>query len=606
MTSLMLDVARGGSVEDPRPFHQTSLLLHLANTALVFWLLYLLLGRMWLSLGLAIAFGVHPISVEVVGWVAERKTPLATFWSLGSLVAYVRSTRDGAWKGWRAVSVASFALALLAKPTSVPLPALLFVLDWWPLRRLSGKVLWEKVPYVVLGLAAAVITVVSQARSAAVLTPGESSITRTVLTVPHNLVFYLREWLWPAGLTPHHPYPPSFGWGDPGVQIGLVGTALLVAGLVVSLPRTRAVTAGWLVFFFAILPTLGILGFTPVIVHDKYLYLPSVGFCLVAVWALGEGVRRLDRHRRVASVAVVILLIGWIGRLSMETRAYIPRWQDAESLHRHMVEMRPDAVMALDDLAGLYLREGKTAEAVSVLERAVVIDPDFPPVLNNLGVARFQQGRAEEATQLFQRAVAGYPGLHSARNNLGRALARQGRLEEAIEQFRAVLEDNPHHVAAMENLARAQRDLGRTDEAESSYRELLALAPWSLEARLEFAEMLEREGRSAAAESLLVEGRALHSGEAEIPHRLALLCARSRRLPEAIELFRTALALDSNRPVTHNNLGIAWIMTGEPDSARAHFEAALRLDPDYAEARRNLERLEPPAPVGSESESTSP
>lgn len=616
MTSLMIDAAAGGSVEHLEPFRRTSLFLHLANTVLLALFLRALFARPWVAAGLALLFGVHPISVEVIGWVGERKTVLATFFSLLCLIFYVWSVRDGAERRrrlWRALSVGGFGLALLAKPTSVPMPVLLLLLDWWPLRRFSRGVLMEKAPYIALGGLAAVITVASQASSAAVLLPGEVSWSRTLLTIPYAIVFYLREWVWPVGLTPHHPYPRPFDLSDPGVWAGLVGTAVIVAGVIWSLRATRAIFAGWMFFFAAIFPTLGVLGFTHVVVHDKYLYLPSVGFSLIAAWgcawilarrssvAVSPGMsgwssrkvgRWMGRLRRAAPLLLGVLLVLLVVRMAVATRAYLPKWKDTETLYRHVLSLRPDAVAALDDLAGAYLREGRIEDALPLLERALALEPEFPNALNNAGVAAFRQGRVQDAKAYFERAVARHPGLHEARNNLGRAFAREGRFDDAVAQFEAVLADNPLQVEASANLARARRDLGEVAAAIEIYRKLLVLAPRHTEARLELAQVLSASGDVEGGIEVIREGMRIDPKEPVLPERLALLLVAEGRLVEGVAEFRAALALDGSRPVTHNNLGIAHARAGRPDSARACFAEAVRLDSTYVEARRNLERIE--------------
>ncbi|HSW45800.1 MAG TPA: hypothetical protein VLM89_09535, partial [Phycisphaerae bacterium] len=275
MISLMADVAAGGRPDNLRPFHRTSLILHAINTGLVVWLLFMLFRHLWVAAAVGLLFGLHPLTVEPIPWIGERKTLLAAFFSLISLILYVRHSRSSGYR-WYCGCLVAYILALMSKPTSTPLPLVFLLMDFWPLGRLSWRSVIEKLPLLAVGAVFAVITVVSQGRTAHITMPTEYSPARIPLLLCHNIVFYPLKMIWPVHLTSHYPLPEPMSPADPMILAGLIGTCVLIPALLLSLRRTRACATGWLIFFLMLLPTTGIIGFTTVIASDKYAYLPAI------------------------------------------------------------------------------------------------------------------------------------------------------------------------------------------------------------------------------------------------------------------------------------------------------------------------------------------
>jgi hypothetical protein len=321
MISLMLDYALGGRADSLRPFHRTSLLLHVMNTVLVMVLLYQLIGAVWAAAGAALIFGVHPLAIESVAWIAERKTLLAAFFGLASLVSYVRYARTRSRLSY-GVSLAAFVLGLMSKPSVTPLPLLMLLLDFWPLKRLGGGVpdvtsgqpmnsragrpcrsLMEKVPFFVVAGVAAVVTYVSQHRTyGTTLIYGQSPFG-VLLLIGHNVSFYLAKLAWPGELSWFYPYPKPFMLSNPVVLRGVIGTVFLLVMLIVSLRWTRALLTGFLFFVVALLPTMSGVAFMGLVAADRFVYLPMVGILLVLAWAtsltsgpgLASGVLKADQ-----------------------------------------------------------------------------------------------------------------------------------------------------------------------------------------------------------------------------------------------------------------------------------------------------------------------
>ncbi len=530
MTSLMLDVALGGRPDYLRPFHRTSLLLHILNTSLVIVLLYVLFGNAPVAALVGLLFGVHPMTVEVVVWVSERKTLVATFFALWCLITYVWYTRGG-W-GWYPAVVVALVLALLAKPTTTPLPVLLVLLDAWPLRRLQRvrwKALWEKIPlFVIVGISA-IITIVSQKATAGLRMPTEHDLPLQVpLTIAHNIVFYPMKLVWPALLTPHTAFPQPFDLSHPMLQAGVIGTALLLVALAVSLRWTRMFAVGWLFFFIAIFPTMGVFGFTNIIASDKYVYLPVVGFLMVlaalSVQVWGWSATKLGRLRRGG---LVVLLLGLAVAGAVRTRGQLHLWQDTETLYRHMIAHAPRAGQLYDGLGVELYAKGERAEARALYERAVELNPANYAALNNLGMALADLGRYDAAKDYFARAIqaarergAEFPeGLA----NLGRTLVQLNRADEALPYYQKALAVKPHMPDVHHSLGVYWAMQGDLDKAADAFRTASRLDPTLVPPRIGLARLLAVRGRAAEARMLLEELRQRVPGDPRVAAELQRL-----------------------------------------------------------------------------------
>ncbi len=493
MISLMVDSALGGRPNDLRAYHRTSLILHVGNTLLVIVLLYLLFGKLGIAALVGLLFGLHPQTVEPIAWVSDRKTLLAAFFALGALILYVSHARRTGWVRY-GLALVLFALALLSKPTVTPLPLLLLLLDFWPLRRLSWKSLLEKVPYFVIAGGSAVITYVSQARTAVVITPESRGWQEIVLTICHNIVFYPWKLIWPVHLTPRYPLPAPFEWSQPALLAGLIGTALLLIVLGAALRWTRAPLTSWLFFLVAILPTLGIIGFTNVIASDKYVYFPVLGLLMLLAYGLGCLWDALPRQTFARVVVVVVLLGLGVGE-AVATHRYLARWQDTERLYRYMLTRAPDVPDLHDQLGFALQQQGRTAEAIAALETALRLDPNYYHSYNNLGTVLATAGRLEEAVAAFREGVRRVPKFAMAHSNLGRALELLKRPDEARASYEAALAADPDCIDAHKGLGILLARQNKLDEAAEHLRAAIRIHPKYVDAYIGLAITLDMQGK---------------------------------------------------------------------------------------------------------------
>jgi len=589
MISLMLDYAMGGRIDNLTPFHVTSLSLHVINTLLVIVLLYMLFGKVWPAAMVGLLFGVHPLTVEPIPWVGERKTLLAAFFTLWSLIIYVRFTRKRNWRLYAGCLV-MYVLALMSKPTATPLPALLLLLDFWPLRRLSKRSVIEKLPLFVVGGISAIITYISQSRSmAGVALPAKFGLEPVILVFCHNIIFYLYKFIWPVNLSAHYAFPEPLALSDPMLLAGVIGTCILIPLLVISLRWTRAALTGWLFFFVAILPTMQIISFTNVIACDKFAYLPSVGLLMVLTAFLGW-LCRADKPVVRHVIAVIIILI-LAGAETVVTRRYLVHWRDTLSFHEHMLTIAPNAAPLHNNLANALHSQGRFEEAISHYYQALHIGSKPARPLNNLGKAFWMEGKLDEAVSYFRQALKIEPNDATVNYNLGGVLSEQGKLDEAIVHYKQALRTKPDFVEAHRSLGQALLAQGKSDEAADHFRQVLRTTPDDTKVRYNLGVVLSGQGRLDEAVSHFHRVLRTDPNHVGAHNNLAITLRAQGKLDEAVEHFRQALQIEPHHPDLHSNLALALASQDKLEEAISHYQQALQLKPDSVIAHSNLGKV---------------
>jgi len=509
--SHMLDVSLFGL--DPGWHHFTNLWLHALSTLLWFAVLQRLTGARWRSALVAFLFGLHPLHVESVAWIAERKDVLSgLFWPL-TLWAYAAYTaRPGVWR--YATTLALFCLGLMAKPILVTLPLVLLLLDRWPLRR--GTKLLEKLPFFAASAAVSLVTflVHREVGAAATLTliPLATRLENSLISYGA----YILQMLWPADLAVFYPYPQG-SLAIPAALAGVLLAAITVLAIR-AFPRRPYLTIGWLWYLITLLPVIGIVQVGAQARADRYTYIPMIGLAIALVWGVADALER--RPRILAAVAVAACLVCLV-----LTWQQVQTWRDSVALYRHAIAVTDENYVAHYNLAAVLETRGDLADAAAELRETVRIRPRFAPahselgqVLGKLGLpgealpeleqAKSLQpdltdidlrlgavlgtlGRADQAAAAFAEAVRLQPGNADAHYNYGISLAQQGKLEDAAREFRATVQLRPADVEARFNLGIAAAGLGRTDEAIAQFQEALRLKPQFPEARQELERLIQ-------------------------------------------------------------------------------------------------------------------
>jgi tetratricopeptide (TPR) repeat protein len=533
------------------PQHLTSVLFHALAVLCLFAFLRRASGERWPSALVALLFALHPLHVESVAWVAERKDVLCAFFWFLALWAYARyAERPGA--GRYLLVLFPFCLGLMAKPMIVTLPFVLLLLDVWPLRRRPG--LWEKVPFLALSAGGALATYVVQQRSGAVGALAAYPFGLRVENALVSYVVYIGKMFWPSRLAVFYPYPRDIpAWQTALAAVALAGISILVLRCFRIYPY---LAVGWLWYLATLAPVIGLVQAGEQARADRYMYVPMAGLAIMLAWGAADLLRHVPRGRVAAGVLAGAACLA----CAVVAEAQVQHWRDSESLFRHALAVTEGNYVAHENL-GIALAQmpGRLPEAIGHYRAALRIRPNYADAHSNLGCALAQMpGRLADAIQEFTTALAEKPDFAEAHFNLANALAQvPGRQPEAIGQYQAALRIRPDYLSAHLNLGTALlRTPGRLRDAITEYQAAVRLDPHSAEAH-----------------------NNLGSALAQIPARLA----------NAITEYRAALQEVPNFAKAHNNLGSALAqIPGHTQEAIGEYQAAVRADPAYAEAHYNL------------------
>ena len=440
----------------PGGHHATNLLLHVTNAVLLFLVLRSLTGAFWRSWLVAALFAVHPLHVETVAWVSERKGMLSTtFWllTMGSYTAWIRQPTAPR----KAATLMLLALGLMSKSMLVTLPCVFLLLDYWPLGRLRSAddlpgLLREKWPYFALVLLSCGATVLAQR----VAMPADLSLLERLSVALMAPVTYLQQLVWPSGLAAMYPNPYVSGaGGEPFGAAELLGAAtVLAAASFVALirPGRPWSRVGWLWYLGTLVPVLGIVQVGSQAHADRYTYVPLIGIYLIIAWGAGEIAERGPALKRsVAACAGLVLVL-----LGGATAVQASHWRDGISLLERALVAAPDHGIIHQELGRELLVQGRSQEALVHLERAVEISPRKVKALIFLAEAKRQAGLPAEAIALYEQALTIQPGNAYAHNNLAANLENVGRRDEAIAHYRRALELRPGWGTVRQNLERLE------------------------------------------------------------------------------------------------------------------------------------------------------
>jgi protein O-mannosyl-transferase len=522
--SYMADVEIYGGI-DAGGHHATNVALHIANTLLLFGLLRRMTRAPVRSAFVAALFAVHPLHVESVAWITERKDVLSTlFWFLG-IWAYVRYVDRPGPLRYGAI-IAAMVLGLSAKPMLVTFPLVLLVLDVWPLGRVpsGGFVSWrawkplllEKAPFAVFVAVAGVVTYFAQAQVGAA--PGLDAVPLG-LRLENAVVsyaVYLWKTGWPTALTMQYPLPTSI----PAAAV-IASAAVLVAitaGVVVSARRRPYLLMGWSWYVVTLVPVIGIVQVGTQARADRFMYVPAIGLFVMVVWLCAELGRSARGRVTLAAIGLVVL-----AGSGMRARQQLSYWQDNVTLWTHALE-------------------------------------------TTLGVSTYD-----------------------AHLSLGRTLAGKGRLGEALAHFEAALADRPSSVDAERDLARVLASIGRPGDAVSHLEHVVEVRPDMAEARVELALLLASQGQSDAAIAEYQRALTLQPDLRGVDNNIGVLLAQQGRYAEAVAHFETAVRMGPDVETARVNLGLALVHLGRVQEARAIFIEVLQQNPRNAAARKAIE-----------------
>ena len=576
--------------------HLTSVFLHLANTLLLFGLLQRMTGARCPSAFAAGLFALHPLHVESVAWVAERKDVLSGLFfmlTLWAYVAYAHRPRRSTY----ALVLALFAMGLMAKPMLVTLPFVLLLLDVWPLRRRADPPVWrdlivEKLPLFALSVASSVVTVVVQREAGAVKGLEAFPLGRRAANAAVAYVAYIGQTLWPARLAAIYPYPASLaGWAVGGAVLVLVAVTLLAWR---AARRHPHFLVGWLWYLGMLVPVIGLVQVGSQPRADRYTYLPLIGLFIVVAWGIPDLVLGRSRRAFVLWPASALVLLACM----ITARGQVRHWRSSIPLWEHAVKVTAGNYRAQHNLGHALAREGRTPEAITHYEEALRLKPDYAEAHNNLGSALADQGRIDEAIAHYDEALHLLPDYAEAHNNLGAALTGQGRTDEAVRHLSEAVRLEPSRAESHGNLGVALARQGRFDEAIRHFSEAVRLRPQDAQARRNLAVAHNSAGAALADKGMLQEAIAHYTEAlsirpdlADAHANLATSLASQGKVDEAIQEFLEAIRLQPGVADLHYDAAVMLARKGRNSEAVRHLETALTLDPSHQPARRALTAL---------------
>ncbi len=571
----------------PAGHHLTSVVLHAATSAALFVALVTMTGALWPSAWVAAMFALHPVHVESVAWISERKDVLcALFWML-ALVAYGRYVRAPSLRRYAVVAV-SYVLALMSKPMAVTLPLVLLLLDVWPLRRVAvpfGRAILEKLPLLVLTLAASLVTILTQSRAGAIASLELVPLGARLANATVAYVRYLVMLVWPAGLSPFYPLElPVPTWGVAGALVVLGAISALV---VRSAPRRPYLLVGWLWYLVTLVPVIGIVRAGEQSMADRFTYIPSVGIFVMVAWPAAELARASRLQARVIATAAIVALVA----ASIVTRVQLAYWHDSESLFRHALAVTRDNYLAHTNLGSALTKDGRTAEAFEHFAAAVQIKPGYAKARVNLGMAYADRADATAAAAQYAEALRLDPTSAMAHYNWGLLLAQSGSLDEAEQHYREALRLDPRYAKAQNNLGWALAARGRTDEAIAAYREALRIDPTLAAAHNNLAVALEDAGRPDEALEHYEASVRLTPDDPKARFNFGALLAGRGRIDDALRELHAASRLAPNLPEPHLELARLLATSGQRAEAAAEYREVVRLAPGKSDAERELAAL---------------
>jgi tetratricopeptide (TPR) repeat protein len=573
-------------------YHLTNVLIHTASVMLLFLILRRMTGAVWRSAFVAAVFAIHPLRVESVAWVTERKDVLGTFFFMLTVGAYVRYVEEGKMQNakcrvYYAAAAGFFVLDLLSKPMAVTLPFVLLLLDYWPLHRFAPQtptrpggipkgLILEKIPLMALAAAACVVTYFAAGKAvmSAALAPMPARIGNALV----SCVVYLRQMVWPAELAVFYPYPgkspPLWEWA-PALLLLTVFSGVVLA----SWRKRPWLVTGWLWYLGMLVPVIGIVPIGSFAHADRNTYLPQIGLYVLLTWA-AAGMTAGWRYRRLIQGGGCAAILG---ALSYCAHTQTSCWRNSELLWKHTLSCTTGNYPAHYNLGNEFVKQGRLDEAIGQFRKALDIQPASYDACYNLANALFRQGQLEDAIPQYRKALAIAPNNAEARNNLGNALAMKGDFEAAIAQYQKALQIQPGYADAHFDLGRVLLKQGQRDEAVAQFRKVVEIKPQDAEARNDLGRALLLKGEDKEAVDSWQQALEINPGQIAVLNNLAWLLATTSNAPlrngaKAVALATQASQLSGGgNPVILRTLAVAWAEEGSYERAAATARRALAL-----------------------------
>ena len=552
---------------NPMGHHLTNLLFHMMNTILLFIVLELMTGAIWRSAFVAALFALHPLHVESVAWVSERKDVLSTFFGFLMIGAYYRYVKGPDFFDYFREYL-HLSLGLMAKPMLVTLPFVLLLLDFWPLKRFHYKdncllqsekvthydtkriyrLTLEKFPLVIPVVISCVLTFFAQKSGGAVIVLEKLSMKNRIANALVSYVDYVFKMFWPNKLAVFYPHP-----GNTLHEWQILGAALLITcACFLAIWTARKypyIVIGLFWYLGTLVPVIGLVQVGEQAMADRYTYIPLIGLFIIVAWGISDLFRKW--HIRKIYLSVIAMMI--LSVLTARTYSQIRYWKNGVTLFEHAIKVTENNFKAHNNLA-TALGQTDLDRAIFHYKEAVRIHPQYVTALGNLGLAFFNKGNYDEAVSYFTKAVKINPKKIDMRMDLANIFFLQGKHEKAISQYREILKTDSKNANAHFNLALMLSDQKKFDQAELHYKEALKINPNHETAHYNLGNIELKQGK----------------------------------LKEAFTHFAEAIKIKPGYVQAYNKIGLVLLKQGKPNKAKVFFSKALQLDPGFSEARNNL------------------
>ncbi len=586
----------------PGGHHTTNLLFHIANTLLLFLLLLRMTGAAWKSGFVAALFALHPLHVESVAWVSERKDVLSTFFlmlTIGSYTFYVEKPRLN-----RYLLVAlCFILSLMSKPMAVTLPLVLIVLDYWPLNRfrfpgtdgslnsyvpapsnrasvwgVSFRLIWEKTPLFFVTGILSFFTLLLHSTSGAISSFDKLPLSVRIENALVSYVDYIAKMIWPDPLAVLYPHPIVL----PFLKVAGAALFLVMMSVLVCFARRKYpyLIVGWLWYLVTLIPVIGLVQAGVQGMADRFTYVPLIGLFIMGVYGISD----VLKGRRLGKLALAILSPLLLLVLIGSTISHVKLWRDSFVLFRHTLSVTDNNYVIQNNLGVTLMRQGKDEEALLRYMIALKINPRFADGHYNLGVLLARQGKDQDAIVQFGEALRIKPNKAEAHNDLGVLLYKEGKLQEAAVHFSEAVQIDENFVEAQYNLGTALLHQERNDEALARFKAVLKLNPKNAKAYNNMGLVLASQGKIGEAILHYIEALRINPDYADAHCNLAALLARQGKEGEAVTHYAEALRIKPDDAQVHYELGVILTRQGKNQEAITHFTEALRIIRDYGEA----------------------
>jgi len=539
---------------EPFGHHLTSLLFHIINTLLLFGVLLKMTGALWRSGLVSVLFALHPLNVESVAWVSERKNVLSTFFLLLTLWAYVKYVDKKNARNYLLV-VLFLVLGLMSKPMLVTLPFVLLLLDFWPLKRFGevrpARLIFEKVPLFILLIGSCVATFIAQKSGGAIRSSEFSSLYFRIANALVSYFEYLRNMLWPSGLSVFYPHPGNALpiWKPLACTIVLVVVTIWV---VKEIRRAPYLAVGWFWYLGTLVPVIGIVQVGEQAMADRYTYVPLIGIFIAIAWSLPEQIKTgKEKLLPILSGIVISLLIAltWI---------QVSHWKNSITLFKHAINVTDTKYLGVATihafLGDAYHREGELGIAISEFKKSLDLDP---------------------------------ANLYSL-NNLAATLAEQGNLKEGLSYAQKLSRLQPDYTPGLITMGNILEETGKLDQAQIYYEQVLELDSDSFENYLNLANILYRKGNLEGAIPHYKKVIILNPNLLEAHYNLGNIFGQLGQPIDAKKEFEQAIRCDEKQPMPHYGLGLIQLQAGNYLKAIEAFEQALSLNPKLEQARHFL------------------